>query len=245
MIYVLYALLFRVQNVWYCGKACQKVHWKVHKKLCKAGKKAKKTKKQKSKDKDKDKDKVKSIKMKKGAGGGGGYIFSNVPAKAPNFLGRKAEFQASIFILDKQKNNGTGNTVVISGFGGNGKSLLATEIAHQLAPSYGFVVFLNCSSTSALFASFHHCLSVDLGIDTDKIAAKDVPHAFWGFMARQDKKMLALLDNCDDASFLKPFLPSPQHRKTVDIIITSRLTYEALAASDLGFFIFTTCIFFN
>lgn len=158
---------------------------------------------------------------------------AELPPRADTFTGRSAESTALRELVMRQIHSPTG-FVVVSGVGGVGKSLLANQVAHQIAASFpGGQLYVDMKGanpdavpvkTDDVLRRFLRSCG-DFGgydsADTDELAARFRT-------VTKDRRVLLLLDDVHSASQIEPLLPS---ETSCVAMVTSRRRLPALRNS--------------
>jgi len=168
-----------------------------------------------------------------------GEVIHNLPGASLEFVGRSAEIAEVLQLLSRPK----GHVVIVSGFGGTGKSELAKRIAWQCVESkfpFEFICWINVRSYTgkdlslldildivARTAGLQSYVPATVGLDEKKTHIKSILEA---------QKSLLVIDNYEDllakpkveadlASFIKSLVtrPGPNYETGgVRILITTR-----------------------
>jgi tetratricopeptide (TPR) repeat protein len=136
----------------------------------------------------------------------------NVPARNPNFTGRKEDLAR----LDKLlRQRATAAVHAIRGMGGVGKTQLAVEFCHRHASRYDIVWWIS-SETAALIPDQFRLLGKALGLEQPSDTAEAVE--LLRSHLHQQRRWLLVFDNADSTQDVRPYLPSgPGH-----VVITTR-----------------------
>ncbi len=160
-----------------------------------------------------------------------------LPAAIAGFVGRTAELQALMGLLN-QDGAGAPGTVVIRAIGGTagvGKTALALHWAHQVATQFpdgqlhvnlrGF----DTSGTPVTPAEAIRAFLDALGVSPERIPPLQDAQAALYRSVLADKRVLVVLDNAWDEQQVRPLLPASPGNL---VIITSRNQLSGLAAAD-------------
>lgn len=157
-----------------------------------------------------------------------------LPPVVANFSGRTAEIATLLRVLDRHRKGPTGMAVVaLSGKAGVGKTALAVQLAHQLAPLYPdgqLYVDLRgvgpqpVDATEAL-AGFLRAL----GVDSDAIPATLEDRSILFRSISATRRLLIVLDNAASAIQVRPLLPAGEG---CAVIVTSRPPMGDLESSE-------------
>ena len=124
----------------------------------------------------------------------------NVPARNPNFTGRRGELKQ----LTRALAAGAATVHSLHGMGGVGKTQLATEYAHAHAADYDLVWWVAAEEPAAIpdqFAALADRLGVDLAADPEAVRA--LVHD----RLRTVPGWLLIFDNADQIEDIRPWLP--------------------------------------
>lgn len=146
-----------------------------------------------------------------------------LPADLARFIGRKEEIHQALRYLEEGKKEG--NTVMIRGIGGVGKSTLATHLGHRLAEDYpdGQIMIDLCGSSEGPLTAVEAMANIMHSLDA-KIQLPNNPAGVSGLYRRtlRRKRVLIVLDNAAGSSQVIPLqLPPP-----CAMIVTSRKTLD-------------------
>ncbi len=149
---------------------------------------------------------------------------SGLPPASAHFTGREAELERLHAWLGKTGNRSS-RLVVISGIGGVGKTALAIQAAHQLAPLFPdgqLFVSLHGAATGLESASPYSSLLnllLNLGADSQRLPAHMTEAAELLQTLLADRRVLLLLDDAASATQVRELLPA---NSTCATIVTSR-----------------------
>jgi DNA-binding SARP family transcriptional activator/Tfp pilus assembly protein PilF len=174
---------------------------------------------------------------------GGTAVFSpgmprpaQLPADIGDFTGRTAQVEylcAQLLAGDAASSPGAVRIAVVNGAGGLGKTTLAVHAAHRVSPQFPdgqlHVDLLGASSQSASPGEVLARFLRDLGIEGDKIPARDDERAALYRTALTGRRVLILLDNARDAAQVRPLLPGSS---SCAVLVTTRNRTSDLASTQ-------------
>jgi DNA-binding SARP family transcriptional activator len=151
---------------------------------------------------------------------------AQLPADIGDFTGRETHVAHLCALLvggEPAGNAGAVRIAVVNGAGGLGKTTLAVHAAHRVRGEFPdgqlYVDLLGASAQSAepfeVLARFLR----DLGVEGDKVPARDDERAALYRTRLTDRRMLILLDNAQDAAQVRPLLPGSS---SCAVLVTTR-----------------------
>ncbi|HEY3880046.1 MAG TPA: BTAD domain-containing putative transcriptional regulator [Trebonia sp.] len=165
----------------------------------------------------------------------GGLRPAQLPADIGDFTGRGAHVESLSALLiagNAASNPGAVRIAVVNGAGGLGKTTLAVHAAHQVSAQFPdgqlYVDLLGASSLASPPGEVLARFLRDLGIEGDKIPARDEERAALYRTALTGRRMLILLDNAKDAAQVRPLLPGSS---SCAVLVTTRSRMSALAST--------------
>lgn len=143
------------------------------------------------------------------------------PPDIPHFVGRKTQIEE---ISEKLLNGRSVALCSVQGMGGIGKTALAAHLAYTLRPHFADGVLwarLDTSDPMSILALFAQ------QYDRDVSGYKDLDSRATAVRALlADKRVLMILDNVENSTQLKPFLPANTGKTAV--IVTSRVDIASI-----------------
>ena len=152
---------------------------------------------------------------------------AQLPARAGHFTGRTEELD----VLDRALDSDEPPIVMISGPAGMGKTALAVQWAHRIAPQFpDGQLFLDLrghdpDTAMPVSEALTHLL-LGLGVPDDRIPTATMEKASLYRSLLHGKKILIVLDNCGDAEDVLTLVPGCA---TSLLLVTSRRVLGALA----------------
>jgi DNA-binding SARP family transcriptional activator/tetratricopeptide (TPR) repeat protein len=159
---------------------------------------------------------------------------AQLPADIGDFTGREAHVAHLRTLLlggNAASSPGVVRIAVVNGAGGLGKTTLAVHAAHQVSSEFPdgqlYVDLLGASPQAATPGEVLARFLRDLGIDGDKIPARDDERATLYRSALTGRRVLVLLDNAKDAAQVRPLLPGSS---SCAVLVTTRNRTSDLAS---------------
>ena len=159
---------------------------------------------------------------------------AQLPADIGDFTGREAHVAyLRTMLLGGNATSGPGavRIAVVNGAGGLGKTTLAVHAAHEVSAEFPdgqlYVDLLGASPQAATPGEVLARFLRDLGIDGDKIPARDDERAALYRSALTGRRVLILLDNAKDAAQVRPLLPGSS---SCSVLVTTRNRTSDLAS---------------
>jgi DNA-binding SARP family transcriptional activator/tetratricopeptide (TPR) repeat protein len=159
---------------------------------------------------------------------------AQLPADIGDFTGREAHVAYLRTLLlggSAASSPGAVRIAVVNGAGGLGKTTLAVHAAHQVSTEFPdgqlYVDLLGASSQAATPGEVLARFLRDLGIEGDKIPARDDERAALYRSALTGRRVLVLLDNAKDAAQVRPLLPGSS---SCAVLVTTRNRTSDLAS---------------
>ncbi len=159
---------------------------------------------------------------------------AQLPADIGDFTGREAHVAhlRTLLLGGKAASSpGVVRIAVVNGAGGLGKTTLAVHAAHQVASEFPdgqlYVDLLGASPQAATPGEVLARFLRDLGIEGDKIPARDDERATLYRSALTGRRVLVLLDNAKDAAQVRPLLPGSS---SCAVLVTTRNRTSDLAS---------------
>jgi DNA-binding SARP family transcriptional activator len=160
---------------------------------------------------------------------------AQLPADIGDFTGRETHVERLSALLlagNAASSPGAVRIAVVNGAGGLGKTTLAVHAAHQVSAHFPdgqlYVDLLGASpqpsSPGEVLARFLR----DLGIEGDKVPARDDERAALYRTTLTGRRVLILLDNAKDAAQVRPLLPGSS---ACAVLITTRNRTSDLAST--------------
>ncbi|MFC0626832.1 ATP-binding protein [Kribbella deserti] len=171
--------------------------------------------------------------------GASGIVPRTLPPVTADFTGRTREAAAVRAQLDRS--TGSSGLIVITGMGGVGKTSLALQVAHEMAPTFAdgqLYVDLGGFATGGPTSSID-AIAILLG--ALGVSAADIPADPALAIGRYrslvaDRRILLVLDNALDARHVEPLLPTSAGSAA---IITSRRALVVAGAGQIRLDTFT------
>ena len=162
---------------------------------------------------------------------------AQLPADIADFTGRTAQvgYLSALLLGDNAASSpGAVRIAVVNGAGGLGKTTLAVHAAHRCSARFPdgqlYVDMLGASPEPASPGEVLARFLRDLGIDGDKIPARDDERAALYRTALTGRQVLILLDNARDAAQVRPLLPGSS---SCAVLVTTRNRAADLASTQL------------
>jgi DNA-binding SARP family transcriptional activator len=159
---------------------------------------------------------------------------AQLPADIGDFTGREAPVAyLSTLLLGGTATSSPGavRIAVVNGAAGLGKTTLAVHTAHQVSAEFSdgqlYVDLLGASPQAATPGEVLARFLRDLGIEGDKIPARDDERAALYRSALTGRRVLILLDNAKDAAQVRPLLPGSS---SCAVLVTTRNRTSDLAS---------------
>jgi DNA-binding SARP family transcriptional activator len=159
---------------------------------------------------------------------------AQLPADIGDFTGREAHVAhlRTLLLGGKAASSpGVVRIAVVNGAGGLGKTTLAVHAAHQVSAEFPdgqlYVDLLGASPQAATPGEVLARFLRDLGIEGDKIPARDDERATLYRSALTGRRVLVLLDNAKDAAQVRPLLPGSS---SCAVLVTTRNRTSDLAS---------------
>jgi DNA-binding SARP family transcriptional activator len=160
---------------------------------------------------------------------------AQLPADIGDFTGRDAHVRHLCQMLvqeDTGTNPGAVRIAVVAGTAGLGKTTLAVHSAHQVRASFPdgqlYVDLLGASSQPADPGEVLARFLRDLGVDGDKVPARDDERAALYRTRLTGRRVLVVLDNAKDAAQVRPLLPGSA---SCAVLVTTRNSTPDLAST--------------
>jgi DNA-binding SARP family transcriptional activator/Tfp pilus assembly protein PilF len=160
---------------------------------------------------------------------------AQLPADIGDFTGRDAHVRHLCQMLvqeDAGSNPGAVRIAVVAGTAGLGKTTLAVHAAHQVRASFPdgqlYVDLLGASAQPADPGEVLARFLRDLGVDGDKVPARDDERAALFRTRLTGRRVLLLLDNAKDAAQVRPLLPGSA---SCAVLVTTRNSTPDLAST--------------
>jgi DNA-binding SARP family transcriptional activator len=158
---------------------------------------------------------------------------AQLPADIGDFTGRELHVAHLCRLLVGGEAGGPGavRIAVVNGAGGLGKTTLAVHAAHQVRGEFPdgqlYVDLLGASSQPASPGEVLARFLRDLGIEGDKVPARDDERAALYRTRLTGRRVLILLDNAKDAAQVRPLLPGSS---SCAVLVTTRSRTPDLAS---------------
>jgi DNA-binding SARP family transcriptional activator/Tfp pilus assembly protein PilF len=160
---------------------------------------------------------------------------AQLPADIGDFTGRETHVEHLCELLltgNAASGPGAVRIAVVNGAAGLGKTTLAVHAAHQVsAQFYDGQLYVDLLGASPQPASPGEVLARflrDLGIEGDKVPARDDERAALYRTTLTGRRMLILLDNAKDAAQVRPLLPGSS---SCAVLVTTRNRTSDLAST--------------
>jgi DNA-binding SARP family transcriptional activator len=160
---------------------------------------------------------------------------AQLPADIGDFTGRETQVDHLCALLlggNAASSPGAVRIAVVNGAAGLGKTTLAVHAAHQVSSQFPdgqlYVDLLGASSQSASPGEVLARFLRDLGIDGDKVPARDDERAALYRTTLTGRRVLILLDNAKDAAQVRPLLPGSS---ACAVLVTTRNRTSDLAST--------------
>ena len=160
-----------------------------------------------------------------------------LPADIGDFTGREQPVNYLCALLlgnDTASGPGAVRVAVVNGAAGLGKTTLAVHAAHQVRQEFPdgqlYVDLLGSSSEPAAPGDVLARFLRDLGVEGDKVPARDDERSALYRTALMDRRVLVLLDNAKDAAQVRPLLPGSS---SCAVLVTTRNRTSDLASTRL------------
>ena len=160
---------------------------------------------------------------------------TQLPADIADFTGREAHVGHLCALLlggDAASSPGAVRVVVVNGAAGLGKTALAVHAAHQVSAQFPdgqlYVDLLGASSQPASPAEVLARFLRDLGIEGDKVPARDDERAALYRTTLTGRRVLIVLDNARDAAQVRALLPGSS---SCAVLVTTRSRTSDLAST--------------
>jgi DNA-binding SARP family transcriptional activator len=162
---------------------------------------------------------------------------AQLPADIGDFTGRAPQVEylcARLLEGNSASSPGAVRIAVVNGAGGLGKTTLAVHAAHKISAQFPdgqlYVDLLGASPQSASPGEVLARFLRDLGVEGDKIPARDDERAALYRTALTGRRVLILLDNARDAAQVRPLLPGSS---SCAVLVTTRNRTADLASTRL------------
>jgi DNA-binding SARP family transcriptional activator len=158
---------------------------------------------------------------------------AQLPTDIGDFTGRKTHVEHLRGLLlagNAASSPGAVRIAVVNGAAGLGKTTLAVHAAHQVRPQFPdgqlYVDLLGASSQPASPGEVLARFLRDLGIEGDKVPARDDEREALYRTTLTGRRVLVLLDNAKDAAQVRPLLPGSS---SCAVLVTTRNRTSDLA----------------
>jgi DNA-binding SARP family transcriptional activator len=159
---------------------------------------------------------------------------AQLPADIGDFTGREAHvayLRTLLLGVNATSSPGAVRIAVVNGAAGLGKTTLAVHAAHQVSADFSdgqlYVDLLGASPQAATPGEVLARFLRDLGIEGDKVPARDDERAALYRSALTGRRVLILLDNAKDAAQVRPLLPGSS---SCAVLVTTRNRTSDLAS---------------
>jgi len=160
---------------------------------------------------------------------------AQLPADIGDFTGRETHVEHLCALLlagNAADSPGAVRIAVVNGAAGLGKTTLAVHAAHQVSAQFPdgqlYVDLLGASGQPAAPGEVLARFLRDLGIEGDKVPAKDDERAALYRTTLTGRRMLILLDNAKDSAQVRPLLPGSS---SCAVLVTTRNRTSDLAST--------------
>jgi DNA-binding SARP family transcriptional activator len=160
---------------------------------------------------------------------------AQLPADIGDFTGRETHVEQLCTLLlagNAARSPGAVRIVVVNGAAGLGKTTLAVHAAHEVSARFPdgqlYVDLLGASSQTAPPGEVLARFLRDLGVEGDKIPARDDERAALYRTTLAGRRVLILLDNAKDAAQVRPLLPGSS---SCAVLVTTRNRTADLAST--------------
>ena len=158
---------------------------------------------------------------------------AQLPADIGDFTGRETHVAhlCNLLVGGATGSRGAVRIVVVNGAAGLGKTTLAVHAAHQVSDEFPdgqlYVDLLGASAQSAEPGEVLARFLRDLGIEGDKVPARDDERAALYRTTLTRRRVLIVLDNAKDAAQVRPLLPGSS---SCAVLVTTRNRTSDLAS---------------
>ena len=159
---------------------------------------------------------------------------AQLPADIGDFTGRDTHVKHLCDLLlagNAASSPGAVRIAVVNGAAGLGKTTLAVHAAHQVSAQFPdgqlYVDLLGASSQAASPGEVLARFLRDLGVEGDRVPAKDDERAALYRTTLTGRRMLIVLDNAKDAAQVRPLLPGSS---SCAVLVTTRNRTSDLAS---------------
>jgi len=158
---------------------------------------------------------------------------AQLPADIGDFTGRETHVAhlCALLVEGATGSRGAVRIVVVNGAAGLGKTTLAVHAAHQVSEEFPdgqlYVDLLGANAQSAEPGEVLARFLRDLGIEGDKVPARDDERAALYRTTLTGRRVLILLDNAKDAAQVRPLLPGSS---SCAVLVTTRSRTPDLAS---------------
>ena len=160
---------------------------------------------------------------------------AQLPTDIGDFTGRETHVDHLCTLLlegNAASSPGAVRIAVVNGAAGLGKTTLAVHAAHQVGPQFPdgqlYVDLLGASPQSASPGEVLARFLRDLGVEGDKVPARDDERAALYRTTLTGRRVLIVLDNAKDAAQVRPLLPGSS---SCAVLITTRNRTSDLAST--------------
>jgi len=160
---------------------------------------------------------------------------AQLPADIGDFTGRETHVEHLCALLlagNAADSPGAVRIAVVNGAAGLGKTTLAVHAAHQVSAQFPdgqlYVDLLGASGQPAAPGEVLARFLRDLGIEGDKVPARDDERAALYRTTLTGRRMLILLDNAKDSAQVRPLLPGSS---SCAVLVTTRNRTSDLAST--------------
>jgi DNA-binding SARP family transcriptional activator len=159
---------------------------------------------------------------------------AQLPADIGDFTGRETHVEQLCALLlagNTRRSPGAVRIVVVNGAAGLGKTTLAVHAAHQVSAQFpDGQLYVDLQGASSQTVSPGEVLARflrDLGVEGDRIPARDDERAALYRTTLAGRRVLILLDNAKDAAQVRPLLPGSS---SCAVLVTTRNRTSDLAS---------------